>query len=216
MHIYDGSDGNKYPSVTTIIHNILLYPDPLLKWANSIGLGRKKYDDIMLKSSIKGTAVHELLQSYMTGCEVSCSIPIADEMSIRYIMIEAEKYFKKHNMGPATTRSAELTIVSPKLRYAGTLDWLGEMDGSLTLVDYKTSKDIRPYMPIQLAAYDKLLQEEENIVVDQACILLMKDTGVVPKIFTRHELDMYFEIFLHMQAIFEGMHMMEELLKNES
>lgn len=216
MHIYDGPDGKQYPSVTTIIHEIMIHPEPLLAWSNSLGFKRKTYRGALDESSAKGTAVHDFMYSYMKDIkEVKTQVPMKFAREIFYIVDEAKKFFIQHKMGPNTTTDAELTLIDTELGYAGTLDWVGVKDGVLTLVDYKTSKKARETMYIQLAAYDKLLQTQKGIKVDEACILLLHDDGVKEFILCREAIDHYYEVFELLLQIFYKMECMELLLYNE-
>lgn len=203
MHIYDGPDGKKYPSVTTIIHEILIHPGPLLAWSNSLGYKRKSYNTVMDESSAKGTCIHDLMYAHMKNInEIKTHIPLKYAQDVHYILYEARKYFIEHGMSPDTTLDAELTMIDTSLGYAGTLDWIGTKDGKLTLVDYKTSKAARESMFIQLAAYDMLLQTQKGIKVDEACILLLHVEGVEEVTLDREKLDFYYEIFELMHTIF--------------
>lgn len=58
----------------------------------------------------------------------------------------------------------ERTVYSKIHQYAGTLDILARVNGELTLVDLKTSKGIYPEMFLQLAAYQKALEEMGYVV----------------------------------------------------
>src|SRR5208282_6385084 len=55
----------------------------------------------------------------------------------------------------------EFTVVSKKYGYAGTADLLAEVDGVLTLVDWKTGKAVYKEAHLQNAAYRNALQEME-------------------------------------------------------
>ena len=126
MHIYDGPDGNKYPSVTTIIHEILIHPGPLLAWSNSLGFKKMSYQGAMDETSAKGTAVHDFMYAHMKNIkEVKSKVPLKFAQEIYYIVYEAKKFFIEHKMSPETTIDAEVTLIDTELGYAGTLDWVG-------------------------------------------------------------------------------------------
>lgn len=197
MHIYTTEGGVELPSVTTILHSILIDPDPLIRWANGLGFGRKKYDDVMEQTANKGTIIHNVLQQLMEGKvpETKFNLSFKDITSVEFAINYAKTFFKEHNMTPATTKGVEMTLMSEELGYAGTLDWLGDMDNLLTLVDYKTSKKVRMNHILQVSAYDQLLQTKKNIKVDRAAVLLIRDTGVTPRFVSREELDRWYSLF---------------------
>jgi len=56
-------------------------------------------------------------------------------------------------------RLIEQTVWSKKHRYAGTMDLLADVDGVLTLVDFKTGKAIYPEAHVQNVAYQVALAE---------------------------------------------------------
>ena len=57
-------------------------------------------------------------------------------------------------------------------------------------------------MLIQLSAYDKLLQTEMKMTVDQAVILIMREDKIIETIIDRNKLDELFEIFLILKDLY--------------
>ena len=57
-------------------------------------------------------------------------------------------------------------------------------------------------MLIQLSAYDKLLQTEMKMTVDQAVILNMREDKIIETIIDRNKLDELFEIFLILKDLY--------------
>lgn len=215
MHIYK-KDEKEYPSVTTIIHNILLYPEPLLKWSNFLGFKRKMYEKSMEESSTLGTCIHEMLYHYIKNEDnTEVKVPFMHIDKANAILANAVPYLKSIGITPENTTFAEETIISEQLGYAGTLDWCGTCDKVLTLADYKTSKRARESMYIQLSAYDKLLQVEKGIKVDKAMILTLREDTACRWILKRDELDFYYKIFEHMHAIFDALGMLDRLKEVE-
>lgn len=210
MHIYTDTDGNKYPSVTTIIHQILVNPIPLLKWSNIMGFKHKKYEDVMDASADFGTLMHSVMESYMTNKEIPSINDLIVLRKVNVILDQFDKFRTGVNLKPGDTMFVEESIISKSLGYAGTIDWLGTYKNELAIIDYKTSKTARLGFFIQLSAYDKLLQTEKNIKVNKATILTLREDGVRNYDVTREELDYYYEIFEHMKAIYEKVSKLEE------
>ena len=61
-------------------------------------------------------------------------------------------------------------MVSEKYKYGGTIDALLEIDGELTLLDWKTSNHMSLDYKLQIVAYIYLLQEQ-NIIPSRVGIL---------------------------------------------
>ncbi len=76
----------------------------------------------------------------------------------------AEKFrawLQKHDM---QTHLVGEQIVSERCRVEGTIDWYGEFDGEMTLVDIKTSGIIYYEHNIRVAAYAQMLKDEDYSV----------------------------------------------------
>lgn len=70
------------------------------------------------------------------------------------------KWFDSHQI---KVLASERRIFSQKHYYAGTCDFVAEIDGVLGVGDIKTSSGIYPEMRLQTAAYQHALQEEKDI-----------------------------------------------------
>ena len=202
MHIYTDENNNEYPSVTTIIHKVLLDPDPLLIWSNIMGFKHKKYEDIMEATSSFGTSLHSVMEHYMKNENGMIDMDPILALKINKILDNFEDHCKSINLRKEDTQMTEKTIISKELGYAGTIDWVGIYREKLTILDYKTSKKCRLPMLIQLSAYDKLLQTEMKMTVDQAVILNMREDKIIETIIDRNKLDELFEIFLILKDLY--------------
>lgn len=173
MHIYE-LDGEKYPSVTTILKIISGNPE-LMKWANYMGFKRKDITKVLEESASFGTLVHSNLQAIV---DPNAPTPIKpkdalEEYSLNKITGHFNKYFKDIHY---TTIFSEKTIISPELGYAGTLDWLVKIKDMTVLLDFKTSKMPRPSMYLQLGGYYNLLKTLD-IDADIAAIIIINEKG---------------------------------------
>lgn len=100
------------------------------------------------------------------------------------VHLYAECFFKKLNLPPLFTdeakrgveafhkwfdshhvkiKASERRVFSQEYYYAGTCDFVAEIDGVLGVGDIKTSSGIFPEMRFQTAAYQQALQEEKGI-----------------------------------------------------
>ena len=192
MHIYQ-KDGKSYYSVTTILH--ILGSDVLMRWANSMGFKHIDSEKYTEDKAIFGTLVHNHLQKIIDPNADVEDIQPKDGMHA----FDANKCYggfeilmRDHEYETIYT---EKTLISHSLRYAGTLDWLAKLDGKMTLIDFKTSKQVTFKHFLQLSAYMKLLEEEEGIIIEQAAICLVNPGKSEFTFFTKELLDIGFLVF---------------------
>lgn len=205
MHIYE-KDGIYLPSVTTILHSIIIDGDKLLNWSNSLGFRHIKYNDELERSANFGTAVHAALEQIMTnGPENKISLPGFEIIKFKRVINNFMEFLNENSMTPEDTLHAELTLCCTSLGYAGTCDWVGHMHGKTTLIDYKTSKKPNDTMFMQLSAYRHLLHEV-GIDIDQAGILTVGEKGTKLYMKSLEELDDYYETFELIHALFNRLY----------
>lgn len=208
MHIY--TKNNKlYPSVTTVVGYFkpLETFESLMKWSNFLGFKHKDYIKERDNKAAFGTAVHETVAGLLTNTPVDKSV--SDSLTINYLAdyADAIKHFERFMMvemiHPIDTIFSEETIVSEKLGYAGTIDWLGTYKNKTFLFDFKTSSSMHETMKLQLSAYRKLLKEERDIIIDGAAIVFISKKGVTLQEVSLDELDKVYKKFEVMLQLFE-------------
>ena len=215
MHIY--TKNNKlYPSVTTVVGYFkpLETFESLMKWSNFLGFKHKDYIKERDNKAAFGTAVHETVAGLLTSTPVDKSV--SDSLTINYLAdyADAIKYFERFMMvemiHPIDTIFSEETIVSEKLGYAGTIDWLGTYKNKTFLFDFKTSSSMHETMKLQLSAYRKLLKEDKDITIDGAAIVFISKKGVTLQEVSLDELDKVYKKFEVMLQLF--VYLLESLL----
>lgn len=176
-------DGFQYPSVTTVIRDILR-KEGLEIWMAGTMYDALKYKryltkrqaiDILFKpSSIEmeiGTAVHSIVEHHENTEEYLKLIP--DDF-LGYM--EAYRAFVKEY--GFEDISKEQTLASKKYGFAGTYDRFGRLkSGKNALIDIKTGKDLYPEVYLQLSAYKQLIIENNNVEVDEIGGLLLRANG---------------------------------------
>lgn len=171
---YYNDNGIGIPSVTELIG--LLNKPYLIKWANSLGLKGEKYDDVSSMYTDIGTLTHKLNEIYITSNR--STLAVAEEYkrsTIHYdykvVALNSFKNFKRwyddnyENIKPLYN---EYTVIGEK--YAGTIDFICELNGQPTIIDFKTSREISVDYYIQLMAYYNLLKEK-GIKITRVAIL---------------------------------------------
>jgi hypothetical protein len=163
---YLTGDGGYVPSVTTILE---AYPKDAsyFKWLKDVG---SDADSIRDEAGRRGSVVHQLTEIYDAGEEVTF---ISNE-GPKYKILEwsmFERYVDFSVTHNPTHQVIEGNYISSNLGFAGTVDRVCEIYGKKTLLDIKTSNSIYASYWLQLAAYERLLEENTGIKVDQVAIL---------------------------------------------
>jgi hypothetical protein len=166
-------EGKRVPGVTTIIGR---FKDSgaLLHWAYKQG------EDPEIESLYQkrdeagdaGTLAHSLVEAHIKGESISDVLEESKlNKNLKALASNAfDSYLKWEGMTKLNIIEQELSLVaqvpicSPSARvetfgFGGTFDAIGEIDGQLCLVDWKTSNYVFDDYLLQLAAYDILIHE---------------------------------------------------------
>jgi genome maintenance exonuclease 1 len=196
---YFTPEGNAYPSITTVLS--ILGKEEIIAWRQRVG--EEEANKVSRQASTRGTAVHKLAEDYVDnkpdwkGKHMPSNIatfntlrPILDASLNNVWMQEAFLY-------------------SDKLKTAGQVDCIGEWDGVLSIIDFKTSKrvkkeeDITNYF-IQMCFYAAAFLERTGIAIKQAVVVMAVD-GNEPLIFKVNTFD-YFEHFISVRKKYKEMY----------
>lgn len=157
-------DGKRVPGVTTIIGR---FKDSggLLYWAFEQGKAAERGEierlyDKRDEAAESGTLAHELVEAHINDSEVNIPKDLP-EKTVADAWNAFEAYLNWESMTKLKIIEQEMPLVSEKHRFGGCPDAIGEINGELCLVDWKTSSGVYPDYLIQLAAY-KHLWEENN------------------------------------------------------
>lgn len=102
-----------------------------------------------------GTMAHAWLEAHLKGVQVDLeALPEPARNAVNAYLV----WQKEHHL---ETIKTEETFYNCKLNYAGTADWVGKLDGELSLGDWKTSTGIFFSYAIQGWAY-ALADETQN------------------------------------------------------
>jgi hypothetical protein len=132
--------GECLPSVTEIIGS---KPKPWLdRWYEKWGW---KAEAKTRAASKVGNEFHALAEHLANGCPVNPTTRRLDGM-VKSLL----PFFANNCLVPEIQ---EFHVWSLKHKYQGTLDLIGILNGTLVVLDWKTSSGIYPEMALQLAAY---------------------------------------------------------------
>lgn len=185
-HIYRVGD-RIVPGTTTILG--VINKPMLMGWAVGQAMGfienairpGQSYDEIQLKQIIEeagkahykksktaadmGNIVHEWIAKHIA--EENPTRPV--NKSCLNAIDQFLKWEKEHNV---RFLESEKVLYSIEQNYAGTMDFMAEVDGKVMIGDFKTSKAIYDEYWLQVAAYEQAYREEyPNQKIDGALIV---------------------------------------------
>jgi hypothetical protein len=157
-------DGTKLPSVTTVIG--AKSKRAILEWRRRVG--EEEANKISRKASGRGTNVHTLCERYLNNESLGDIMPDAKEM-----FLTLKPLLHRIN----NIHYQECALWSIKLGMAGRVDCIGEFDGVLSVIDFKTSKRIKKKEDIdnyfaQCVAYACMYEELIGKGIDQIVIIM--------------------------------------------
>lgn len=172
-----------FPSVTTIIDKNS-NKEWLKRWQDRIG--KEKANAITEQSKNRGTALHNICETYLSNTELSKGImPINLEA-----FLKVKPFLDRH---VSLIYGIEFPLWSRHLKTAGRTDLICRWDDSNAIVDFKTSNslkkesDIKHYF-IQSTVYSIMLEERYNIKAPNIVIIMIPEHEN-PKIFVKKRND---------------------------
>jgi len=167
---YITPDGQKYPSVTTVLSK--LNKDGIDQWKARVGA--EEAAKTMQQASTRGTAVHLIAENYLKNDEAY----LKGHMPANVDTFKKIQPFLDKHVG--VVRANEISLYSHELRTAGKCDLIAEVDGVLHILDFKTSKRRKPEAWIknyflQCTAYALMLYERTGIMCEHFTLLIATD-----------------------------------------
>lgn len=195
---YFTPEGNAYPSITTVLG--ILSKDAIIAWRNRVG--EAEANKISNQASTRGTAVHQLAEDYVDNApDWSKGHMPANIHTFNQLRPILDKHLDNIWM-------QEAFLYSDRLRCAGQVDCIGEWDGELTIIDYKTSK--RPKKEeyvlgyfIQASFYAAAFYERTGIPIKKAVIAIAVD-GDDPQIWKINTFD-YLQHYLNVRKKYDDL-----------
>lgn len=165
---YTLEDGTKLPSVTTVLG--AQKKQAIMEWRKRVG--EEEANRVSKKATSRGTDVHSLCEDYLnnkTGLSLKAGIrPDAFEMfvSLKPLLNRIDNIHYQ-----------ECALWSKQLGMAGRVDCIGEFDGKLSVIDFKTSKKIKTEAHIedyfwQTTAYALMYEEMIGQPIDDIVIIM--------------------------------------------
>lgn len=149
------ASGERVPAVSTILNE--LNKPALVPWANKLGLQGVNVKDYVDSLAAIGTLAHDMVLSHLRGEEPDTSSYSPDQVECaKWCFASYIAWEKENKLEPVML---ETPLVSEIYRFGGRSDFLGYVNGKLTLLDFKTGKGVWPEHFIQLSAYSALINE---------------------------------------------------------
>ena len=167
---YETPSGAKYPSVTSVtrLHNL----ESIQAWKDKVG--EEEANKISRRALARGNTIHSLAEKYLLN-----EGDKSDDFT-RSDFGQMIPYLNKIN----NIHCLETQLYSDHLQTAGTVDCIGEYDGKLTVIDFKTSAKlkkrewVKDYF-MQCSAYAVMYEERTGTPIERLLLIInVEDEGV--------------------------------------
>ena len=167
---YETPTGAKYPSVTSVtrLHNL----ESIQAWKDKVG--EEEAGKISRRALARGNKIHSLAEKYLLN-----EGDMSDDFS-KADFGQMIPYLNKIN----NIHCLETQLYSDHLQTAGTVDCIGEYDGKLTVIDFKTSAKlkkrewVKDYF-MQCSAYAVMYEERTGTPIERLLLIInVEDEGV--------------------------------------
>ena len=167
---YETPSGAKYPSVTSVtrLHNL----ESIQAWKDKVG--EEEAGKISRRALARGNKIHSLAEKYLLN-----EGDMSDDFS-KADFGQMIPYLNKIN----NIHCLETQLYSDHLQTAGTVDCIGEYDGKLTVIDFKTSAKlkkrewVKDYF-MQCSAYAVMYEERTGTPIERLLLIInVEDEGI--------------------------------------
>lgn len=177
---YACPNGISYPSVTTVLS--ILSEEGIQKWRARVG--EEEANRISHRAATRGTSVHEIIEKYLDN---------DPDYSEKYMPNIIDNFKAIQNILDTRVgkiHAQEAPLYSDHLGLAGRVDCVGEFDGVLSIIDFKTSKKTKKYewitnYFIQESAYAIMWEERTGIPIVNLVTIISVDNEE-PQVFKEH------------------------------
>lgn len=182
QRFYQTPDGNKYPSVTTVLSE-MSDKTAIMEWRKRVG--EEEANRVSGRATRRGTAVHSLLEKFVLNEEID----FTDTMPLNKTMYNQIAKYLVHYVDDV--RSSEGQLFSHKLKIAGSVDLVASYKGEPAIIDFKTSTKpkrkewIENYF-LQATMYSYMLYEMTGLYHPKLVIMIALEEDSGPQIFEEH------------------------------
>ena len=178
MRFYEAPNGDKYPSITTVLGKQPGKQKGLQAWRERIGEEQARI--VSGKAARRGTAFHNICEDYLNGME---DITHHKEKNfLAWCMFGEMKSHLDEKINKVVLQ--EQSMYSPKYKVAGRCDFIGVYKDTLAVVDFKTTTTpkkeewIEDYF-VQCSAYASMYEEHTGETIEDIVIMMVAEDGQV-------------------------------------
>lgn len=171
VRYYTTPGGRPMPSITSVtsFYNRKVFED----WRARVG--PEEANRISRVSTTRGTKFHDLVEKYLLNLDVKSQNPLPSTMAL---FLAAKDSLDKIN----NIHALEKSLYSDYFGIAGRVDCIAEYDGELSVIDFKTSKKIKPEKWIeqyfvQETAYACMYYEMTGEIVKKLVTIMVAENG---------------------------------------
>jgi genome maintenance exonuclease 1 len=171
----------KFSSITTILGHRDRY-----KWAAwRKKIGNEEANRITRYATTRGTKVHAMAEDYLNNKEIDLKEEMPHHVqSFNGIKSVCDGYIGK-------VYAQEVPLYSIDLKTAGRVDCIGEFDGELSIIDFKTSSRVKTEDEIsnyfmQECAYAHMFEEGTGVPIKQLVTIMVVDGDPHPIVFKQN------------------------------
>ena len=174
VRYYTLPNGKKAPSITSVtsFYNRQIF----LNWRKKVG--EEEANKITKVSTDRGTRFHDLVEKYLLNKDINTIDGVLP--TTKALFVAAKDSLDNIN----NIHALEKPLYSEYFGIAGRVDCIAEYNGELAIIDFKTSKKIKPekwlenYF-VQETAYACMFYEMSGTAVDKIVTLMVADNGDV-------------------------------------
>ena len=174
------------PSVTSIIS--FISREKFASWRAKVG--EKEANRKTKHATTRGTKLHRVFEEYLQNGDYESLSEY--QTPLVNLMFNAAK--KDLDSRLSNIYQQETNMYSDRLCLAGTVDLICDVDGELSIVDFKTSEKTKPeewledYF-VQLSAYWAMFSEKTGVVPKKLVVFLVAESGEVQIVERTNPLD---------------------------
>ena len=195
--MYVTPEGNKYPSVTTVIG--AKSKKSILEWRKRVG--EAEANRISSRAASRGTSLHSMNEDYLNN--MFNEEKYKDKVLPLFMFKHLKPFLDKIN----NIHVLEGALYSDKLKLAGRVDCIAEYENELAIIDFKSSTEpkkrdwIENYVA-QECAYAMMYYERTGIKVKKLVTLIACEDGEI-QVFQEYDIMKYMRVLMEYIKAYE-------------
>ena len=184
MRWYEVPSGEKYPSITSVLGKSPGKQKGLQEWRDRVG--EHEANKIARRGANRGTAFHNIVEDFLTLHHTAFEDKLENDHKSRnllaWAMFGQAKHLIEESVGDIFLM--EQSMYSAHYKVAGRCDLIAMFDGVPTVVDWKTSNQMKrdewneDYYT-QCAAYASMYSDYTGELIDDLAIVMVAEDGEV-------------------------------------